>query len=76
MCRVKYFINGREPGAVDLAQQMREAGIDFSSLPTSGPMTLWVDGRASYGPTAVKYAVHKLVESAGVQSQPTALRST
>ncbi len=76
MCRVKYFINSREPGATDLAEQMRQAGIVFSSLPTSGPMTWWIDGRACYGPTAVKYAVHRLVESAGEQSQPTVCRST
>lgn len=76
MCRVKYFINSREPGATELAEQMREAGIDFSSLPTSGPMTLWIDGRASYGPTAVKYAVDKLVESPHLLLQRTALRNT
>ncbi|MFW6107013.1 MAG: hypothetical protein ACOC8H_02530 [bacterium] len=69
MCRVKYFINAREPGAVLCADQMREAKIDFSSMPTSGPMTLWVDGRASYGPTAVRYAVQRLVEAANNQGQ-------
>lgn len=69
MCRVKYFINVREPEATSLADQMREARIDFSSMPTSGPMTLWVDGRASYGPTAVRYAVHRLVEFANAQRQ-------
>lgn len=63
MCRVKYFINSREPGAVALAEQMRQASIDFSSLATSGPVALWIDGRASYGPTAVKYAVEKLMQS-------------
>ena len=63
MCRVKYFINSREPEAVVLANRMREAAIDFCSLPTSGCMTLLVDGHASYGPTAVRYAVHRLVES-------------
>jgi len=76
MCRVKYFINSREPGATDLAEQMRQAGIDFSSLSTSGPMTLWIDGRACYGATAVKYAVHRLVESAREQSRLTVCRST
>jgi hypothetical protein len=60
MSRVKYFINSREPGATDLAEQMRQAGIDFSSLPTSGPLVLWIDGRACYGVTAVKYAVDRL----------------
>lgn len=62
MCKVKYFVNRREPDANALAEQLRSAGIEFSSVPTSGPMTLWVDGIASYGPTAVKYAVGKLVE--------------
>lgn len=72
MCEVKYFINVREPEAALLAQQMREAEIDFSSLPTSGPMTLWVNGRASYGPTAVRYAVHKLVEAAAMSRRAVA----
>lgn len=40
MSQVKYFINSREPGANDLAEQMRHAGIDFSSIPTSGPAVL------------------------------------
>ncbi len=70
MCRVKYFINRREPDAVALADQMRLAGIDFSSLPTSGPMMLWIDGRASYGPTAVRYAVRKLVEAVEAAKKP------
>ena len=63
MCRVKYFINRREPDARDLAEQMRQVGIDFSSLPTFGPSVLWIDGRANYGPTAVKYAVGRLVKT-------------
>ena len=62
MSRVKYFINSREPGATDLAEQMRQAGIDFSSLSTSGPMTLWINGHVFYGRTAVKYAVHQLIK--------------
>ncbi len=70
MCEVKYFINRREPEAQALADQMRQAGIDFSSVPTSGPLTLRIDGRPSYGPIAVKYAVHKLVEISRTQSQP------
>ena len=69
MCEVKYFINRREPEAQGLADQMRQAGIDFSSLPTSGPLTLRIDGCPSYGPTAVKYAVHKLVEISRTQWQ-------
>ncbi len=69
MCEVKYFINRREPEAQDLADQMRQAGIEFSSLPTSGPLTLRIDGRPSYGPTAVRYAVHKLVEISRTRSE-------
>lgn len=61
MCRVKYFINHYEPGAIDLAEQMRGAGIDFSSLATSGTLVLWIDGHVHYGPTAVKFAVEKLI---------------
>ncbi len=72
MCRVKYFINRREPGATDLAEQMRAVGIDFSSLPTSGPPVLWIDDHACYGPTAVKFAVEKLIAVADeFQLQPT-----
>lgn len=62
MSRVKYFINSHEPGATDLAEQMRQVGIDFSSLSTFGPSTLWIDGRACYGATAVKYAIRQLIE--------------
>lgn len=62
MSRVKYFINRREPGATDLAEQMRQAGIDFSSLSTYGPLVLWIDGHAHYGLTAVKHAVYQLLE--------------
>ena len=63
MSRVKYFINSRDPDATDMAEQMRQAGIDFSSIPTFGPLVLWIDGHAHYGVTAVKYAVHQLIES-------------
>jgi len=60
--KIKFFINHREPGMVDLAEKMRQLKIDFSSLATSGPSVLWLDGRAQYGITAVKHAVHKLIE--------------
>lgn len=73
MCRIKYFINRREPDAMALAQRMRESGIEFSSMPTSGPLMLWVDGRTSYGPTAVKYAIHQLVEPGETYQQQVAL---
>jgi len=61
-CRIKFFINRREDGMLELAEQMREVGIDFSTIPTSGPSVLWIDGRAMYGPTAVKYAVKYLIK--------------
>jgi hypothetical protein len=63
MCRVKYFVNTEEPDAIPLAEQLRVAGIDFACVPTSGPLALWIDGRALYGPTAVRYAIQALVRS-------------
>ena len=61
MCRVKYFINEREPQAVGFAERMTEAGIDFSSLPTFGPLTLSIGGDTAYGLTEVQQAVHVLI---------------
>lgn len=60
---IKYWINRCEPEAQKLADQMRKAGIDFSSAPTSGPLTLRIDGSPHYGPMAIKYAVDKIVEN-------------
>lgn len=57
MSRIKYFINHYEPGARDLAEQMRLANIDFASIPTSGCSTIWLDGRAAYGMTFVRYTI-------------------
>jgi hypothetical protein len=65
MSDVKYFVNRREPEAAQLAQQMRDAGIVFSIMPTSGPLTIWVNGKAYQGPTAVKLTVQRLVEASG-----------
>jgi hypothetical protein len=62
MCRIKYWINRREPEATSFAKRMREAGIDFSSIPTSGPVTLYIDGRSHYGINAVRYAVGQLIK--------------
>ncbi len=62
MCRIKYFINRRDPEALCLADQMRDADIDFSCIPTSGPSTLWVDGRTSCGSTEVRFTVGRLLE--------------
>ena len=70
MCRVKYFVNTDEPDALPLAEQMTAAGVDFACVPTSGPLALWVDGRALYGPTAVRHAVGALVRSQRSQRQP------
>lgn len=61
MARIKLFINDREPGIRDLASRMREFGIEFSSIPTSGPCVLWIDSRTHYGITAVKYAIRALL---------------
>ncbi len=62
MNRIKYWINRREPEAPLLAEQMREAGIDFNGIPTSGPITLFIDGHAHYGIMAVRYAVYQLLK--------------
>ena len=70
MCRVKYFMNTEEPEAIPLAEQLRAAGIDFACVPTSGPLAVWVDGRALYGPTAVRCAVKALVRSVRSRKQP------
>ena len=63
MCKIRYFINSRESDALLIANEMRQAGIQFSSIPTTGPTTLWIDGHAHYGPTAARCAVNELVES-------------
>ena len=60
--KIKFFINHCEPGVVDLAEKMRKLKIDFSSIATSGPSVLWLDGQACYGITAVKHAIQKLIE--------------
>ncbi len=64
MSRVKLFINNRDSGVLLLAEQLRTAKIDYAAIPTSGPTVIWLDGRASYGITAVGYAVRWLVEHA------------
>ena len=74
MSTVKFFINQREPDAVQLANQMRNVGINFTSLPTSGPATIWIDGHANYGMTAVKFAIHRLIESEANCNQDGAVR--
>lgn len=59
MKRIKFFVNSRESDG--LADNMRKAGIVFSSISTSGPSVLWVDDRAHYGITAVKFAICYLI---------------
>lgn len=63
MPQVKYFINTEEPEAIAFAEQLRSGNVDFACIPTSGPLAMWIDGRAVYGPTAVRYAVNALVKS-------------
>ena len=70
MPEVKYFINVQEPNAIPLAEEMRSAGIRFSSLPTSGPVTLCVDGATAYGPSEVGETVRVLVSQAREKSAP------
>ena len=58
---ITYLINKREPEAFEYADRLREAGIEFSVLPTSGISTLVVDGIACYGPSEIEYAVNYLI---------------
>jgi len=62
MSEIKFWINRREPGMQELADKMREAGIDFSTHPTSGATVLWHGTRTFHGPTAVKHAVEVLIK--------------
>ncbi len=59
---IKYYMNKNEPEAVEWAEKMRLARINFSSVPTSGSLTLWIDGIAFHGPTNVYAAIEKLIE--------------
>jgi len=54
---IKFWINRRQPGMIELADRMRKAGIEFFSLPTSGCTSLWHGSATFHGPTAVTYAV-------------------
>lgn len=67
---VKYLLNDREPGASQFAQRMREAGVCFTTLPTSGPLTIVVDGFASYGPEGVKHVADRLIASERGRPRP------
>ena len=58
---VKYLLNDREPGATELAHEMRKAGVRLTTLPTSGPLTIIVDGFASYGPEGVQHVADRLI---------------
>lgn len=60
--KIQLFLNHCELEIVDLAEKMREAGIIFSSIVTSGPTILYTGVHSSHGVTAVKYAIHKLIE--------------
>lgn len=57
----RLFINERQQGSLDLEERLRKADVHFYVIPTSGPTTIWVDGYASYGVTAVGRIVDKLV---------------
>ena len=61
MCQVKYLFGGTDPEEVELAREMQDAGIDFVCAPTSGPVTIWVNGAVEYGPTAVREVIRGLV---------------
>jgi len=64
MCQVKYLFGGTDPEEIELARQMQDAGVDFVCAPTSGPVTIWVDGAVEYGPTAVRGVIRDLIAKA------------
>jgi len=66
---VKYLLNDREPGAIEMANRMRDAGVRFTTLPTSGPVTIIIDGFASYGPDGVKHVAERLIASERVRAR-------
>ncbi len=61
MGRIKLFLNFRQPESLDLQGHLQGAGVQFYSLPTSGPTTIWVDGRASHGLAATRRVVNALL---------------
>lgn len=60
MSRIQYWINRHEEGANDLAEQMRQAEIDFSGRDSSGVSTLDVDGSRTYGVPRIREVVMRL----------------
>lgn len=69
---VKYLVNDQEPGAIETANRLREAGVRFTALATSGPVTIIVDGFASYGPEGVKHVAEHLIASERVRTRSSA----
>jgi hypothetical protein len=62
--RVKFFVNDDDLHAEAFVRQLAEADVQFSVVPTSGPLTICVDGAASFGPTAVQRAIRLLTAGA------------
>lgn len=60
MSRIRYCINEREEGSSELAEQMRQVGMEFNSLPVSCVSTLYVDGSPTYGVTRIREVVKRL----------------
>jgi hypothetical protein len=50
-----------------LADRMRDAGIEFTSLPTYGPTVLYIGHEPHYGPKEVKRVVDILTTQTRTQ---------
>jgi len=70
MAEIKFWINRREPGMEELADKMREAGIEFSCHYTSGPTSLWKGNATFHGPTAVKHAAEAWLKDLEAKKDP------
>ena len=53
--KITYWINEKEDRSQELAQEMRQANIEFISIPTSGVSILEVDGLwKAYGVSRIR----------------------
>jgi hypothetical protein len=65
MSDVKLFLTERDPEESALVSKVSQSGVDYSVVPTSGPVSIWVEGSAYVGSTAVRAAVSRLLEAVG-----------
>ena len=74
MPEVRVFVNGRQKGAASIETELHATGVPFVGAQTSGPTTIWIDGRPSYGVPAVRRAIGQLqpVTPAPLPGQPRA----